>query len=102
MAQAMLAPGQAVRIRCKACNWNKRVDPRRAGEEMLFHRDIECAGRLQPGRPTTSHMSLRPAKKGLSRRTTRRFCPTCRDEMTFLRDAFTCPAGCSNEAIRSG
>lgn len=97
---------EPIRIRvCHACGWRISSDAPNAGALILEHRDITCPNRLEasekPHRPSTRVSSRKRmrAKVGPAKRS---FCPTCRDELYRINDAWACVNGCSSEAIRAG
>ena len=99
-AQALIPAGKAVRLRCKACDWTMRVDRASAGEAVLYHRDVTCPAKMQPGAPTKILGSVVPFRQPAAHkaRPAARRCATCRDELYLMRDAWVCDQGCTNEA----
>jgi len=74
--------------------------------QIAYHRDIECGARSLPvervpvvgkGSWDSPHVGTRRLK---SRALGKSFCPTCRGELSRVRDALTCMAGCTSEAAR--
>lgn len=87
-------------IICKACGWRKRVARAKAAGEILYHRDVECSGRLSAPDVPPGHGRLTSAKRAPQRltRAKRSFCPTCRGELSRINGALACLSGCTVEA----
>lgn len=102
MSRKLLARGQAVRIRCKACDWTERVAKNDAGPHMLYHRDVTCPEKMRGSFPTNrkGKMVARRAPRFQVARRPKPRCATCRDELLKINDALSCANGCTAEAVR--
>jgi hypothetical protein len=91
-------------IRCTACGWRKRVVRSKAAGEILYHRDVTCAARVDPPAAPSTRGTMSPKRRGVSRVGGRRpkFCATCRGELSRINDAMACLSGCTVRAIDSG
>lgn len=85
-------------IACRDCHKRERVKRTQAGEAITYHRAI-CPSRPMgtPKQPTAA--AYRRISVAKIERPRRAFCPTCREEMHRVNDAWKCVTGCSNVAM---